>query len=89
MLIPQVLPDPLGRQADLQLVENHLAERLAAGPTAAFGSVKRLVVDGAADSLESQMERESRAIADAGRTADVREGIQAFFAKRAADFRGE
>jgi 2-(1,2-epoxy-1,2-dihydrophenyl)acetyl-CoA isomerase len=83
-LVNQVVPDER-----IPGAAEELAEKLAAGPTAAFGSVKRLVVDGAVDSLESQMEREARAIADAGRTADVREGIQAFFAKRAADFRGE
>ncbi|GIV03759.1 MAG: hypothetical protein KatS3mg015_2589 [Fimbriimonadales bacterium] len=35
------------------------AEHLATGPTRAFGAVKQVVLDGANDTLESQMEREA------------------------------
>jgi enoyl-CoA hydratase/carnithine racemase len=38
--------------------------------------------------LETQMEHERRAIATCGRTADFREGADAFFAKRPAKFYG-
>jgi 2-(1,2-epoxy-1,2-dihydrophenyl)acetyl-CoA isomerase len=65
-----------------------LAARLAAGPTVAFGAVKDLVSH-CHDSLESQMERETRRIADCARTADAREGIGAFIEKRKPAFRGE
>ena len=39
--------------------------------------------------LESQMERETRVIAEMAGTKDAREGIAAFVAKRKAAFRGE
>ncbi len=65
-----------------------LARKLAAGPTWAFGRVKELVMRSWAEDLESQMEFESQAIADAARTEDAAEGIAAFFQKRRANFRG-
>jgi 2-(1,2-epoxy-1,2-dihydrophenyl)acetyl-CoA isomerase len=66
-----------------------LAARLAAGPTEAFGLTKRLAQSTWVESLESQMELEGRAIADAARTADAREGVDAFFTKREAAFEGQ
>jgi 2-(1,2-epoxy-1,2-dihydrophenyl)acetyl-CoA isomerase len=65
-----------------------LARRLAEGPTAAFGSVKALLQSAASESLETQMERETQAIAAAGNSADGREGIRAFVAKRPPRFTG-
>ncbi len=65
-----------------------LARRLAAGPTRSFGAAKRLLIDNATAGLAEAMERESAAIAAAGRSADGREGIDAFLAKRAPEFRG-
>lgn len=65
-----------------------IAEKLAAGPTQAFGATKRLVRLSLGESLEGQMESESRAIADAARGVDGREGIEAFLAKRAPKFTG-
>ncbi len=66
-----------------------LARTLAGGPTEAYGIAKRLVLSTFVESLESQMEIEGRGIADAARTADAREGVDAFFAKRQASFKGE
>ena len=40
------------------------------------------------EDLESQMEFESQAIANAARTEDAAEGIAAFFEKRRANFSG-
>ncbi len=76
--------------ADDQLAQESegLARQLATGPTLAFGSVKRLLLSSANESLETQMEHEARAIADAARSSDAREGIEAFFAKRRAKFNG-
>lgn len=65
-----------------------MARELAQGPTLAFGSVKRLLLQSAGDHLESQMEREARCIADAARSADAREGIAAFLEKRTPRFVG-
>jgi 2-(1,2-epoxy-1,2-dihydrophenyl)acetyl-CoA isomerase len=65
-----------------------LARSLAQGPTATFGAAKRLLHDGWNQSLETQMEWESQAIAKAGGTADGKEGIAAFVEKRKAKFSG-
>jgi len=65
-----------------------LARKLAQGPTWAFGAAKELVLQSSSADLESQMEFESQAIANAARTRDAREGIAAFFARRRPDFRG-
>ena len=64
------------------------ATQLANGPTEAFGLVKKLVLASAGNTLETQMELESRAIADASRTADAKEGMAAFFEKRDPTFQG-
>jgi len=82
-LVNQVVaPDALAADAEA------LATRIAAGPTAAYGALKKLVVGSFGESLEAQMELEARAIADASRTADAQAGIRAFFDKRAAAFTG-
>jgi 2-(1,2-epoxy-1,2-dihydrophenyl)acetyl-CoA isomerase len=65
-----------------------LAAKLAAGPTRAFGGVKRLLQTGLADTLESQMEREARSILEMAGSADGIEGIGAFVAKRPPRFTG-
>jgi 2-(1,2-epoxy-1,2-dihydrophenyl)acetyl-CoA isomerase len=65
-----------------------VARQLAAGPTEAYGLVKKLVLESAGNGLETQMELESRAIADASRTDDAKEGMAAFFDKRDATFQG-
>jgi 2-(1,2-epoxy-1,2-dihydrophenyl)acetyl-CoA isomerase len=82
-LVTRVVPDEDLRDESLKL-----AAQLAAGPTRAFGSVKRLLLHSSGDHLESQMEVEARAIADAARSDDGKEGIAAFLAKRKADFVG-
>ena len=64
------------------------AASIARGPTAALGYAKKLLTLSAQNSLETQMEHERRAIAACGRTADFREGADAFFAKRPRKFQG-
>ena len=77
--------------ADDQLLPEalELAQRLASGPTRAFGEAKRLILGGATESLESQMDKEARAIAAMAASVDGREGVAAFIAKRPPQFRGE
>jgi len=72
---------------DDQLMEtaNMIAGRLAAGPTGAFGALKRLLAE-AEPGLEGQFARESRSIAVRSETAEAREGISAFLEKRAPKF---
>lgn len=76
-----VADDALAEEAE------KLARGLADGPTLAFGRVKDLVLQ-SSDSLETQMERETRVISDSARTADAKEGIRAFLEKRKAGFTG-
>ena len=83
-LVTEVVPAEL-----LAARAAELAGLLAQGPTATFGSAKRLLHSGWSQSLETQMELESRAIAEAGSTADGREGIAAFVGKRKAAFQGK
>ena len=67
-----------------------VARQLADGPTLAFGETKRLVADRHSNSLETQMELETRAICGLARTsADTKEGISAFTNKRKPVFKGK
>jgi 2-(1,2-epoxy-1,2-dihydrophenyl)acetyl-CoA isomerase len=77
--------------ADNQVLSTALeiAHKLAKGPTRSFGETKRLILTGATESLESQMERESRMIAVMAGSADGREGIDAFVTKRTPEFQGK
>lgn len=65
-----------------------LAERLAKGPTLAHGGVKKLLQMSLNDSLDSQMERETRSIVAMSTTEDGLEGVKAFVEKRKPDFKG-
>ena len=67
-----------------------LATQLASGPTAAYGECKRLLVDSLSNSLETQMELETRAIAGlACYSKDAKEGFRAFGEKRKPSFEGK
>ncbi len=82
-LVNQVVPD------DQVLPEAmKMAHHLANGPTLSFGETKRLILSGATENLESQMERESRAISAMAGSPDGREGVAAFIAKRTPKFKG-
>jgi 2-(1,2-epoxy-1,2-dihydrophenyl)acetyl-CoA isomerase len=77
--------------ADDQVLTSALtiAQQWAKGPTRSFGEAKRLILSGATESLESQMEKESRAIAAMAGSADGQEGLAAFIAKRSPRFQGK
>jgi 2-(1,2-epoxy-1,2-dihydrophenyl)acetyl-CoA isomerase len=82
-LITQVVTDD-----QLMTTAETLATQIANGPTPAFGSIKRLLQTTYGNGLETQMELETRNIADNLNTADGKEGIKAFLEKRAAVFKG-
>lgn len=82
-LVSKVVPD-----SDLLSEAGKLAASLAAGPTRAFGCVKRLLNESFAGTLETQMELESRGIVDMSKTRDGHEGISAFLERRRPAFTG-
>ncbi len=73
---------------DLLAEATALAARLAAGPTAAYRAVKRVLASAATDSLEDTLALEGRLQTRLGQTADHREAVEAFLAKRTPDFTG-
>lgn len=82
-LVNRVVP-----AAELIETVNALAAELAAGPTRAYGGVKKLLHMTLNDSLEGQMERESRLITEMATSADGMEGVRAFVEKRPPRFTG-
>ena len=65
-----------------------LAQRLAAGPTLAYGRMRRLMRRSFDSDLASQLDAEKDAFAGSAATNDFAEGMQAFFDKRPARFQG-
>jgi 2-(1,2-epoxy-1,2-dihydrophenyl)acetyl-CoA isomerase len=66
-----------------------IASTLAGSATQALGAARALLLQSLDSSLETQLEREARAIVAAGRSAESAEGLAAFVAKRKANFSGE
>lgn len=65
-----------------------VARELAAGPTRAFGAMRRMLRQSFETSLGAQLEAEMQSIVGASRSDDAREGIAAFAARRRPVFRG-
>ncbi|HYN93467.1 MAG TPA: enoyl-CoA hydratase-related protein [Pilimelia sp.] len=65
-----------------------LAARLAAGPTVAYGAIKRQLSIGGAGTLSDALAAEAQAQAICGATADHRSATTAFLAKRRPVFEG-
>jgi 2-(1,2-epoxy-1,2-dihydrophenyl)acetyl-CoA isomerase len=82
-IVTRVVPD-----TDVVIQAQSIAAELAAGPTRSFGAVKRLLYASANSTLDEQMELETETIADVARNEDSHEGITAFLAKRAPNFKG-
>ena len=66
-----------------------LAQRLAAMPTQALVATRHLLREGAARTLNQQLDAERDLQSAMGRTHDYFEGVTAFLEKRPAVFRGE
>lgn len=65
-----------------------LAQRIAAGPTRAYGHMKRLMRQSFEHDFSTQLDAERDAFVDCTRTADFTEGIAAFAGKRKPQFSG-
>jgi 2-(1,2-epoxy-1,2-dihydrophenyl)acetyl-CoA isomerase len=65
-----------------------LAAKLAAGPTLAYGAVRRMLRQSGETGLSDQLDAEKESIIAAARSDDAAEGIAAFMAKRRPQFHG-
>jgi 2-(1,2-epoxy-1,2-dihydrophenyl)acetyl-CoA isomerase len=74
--------------ADLAQEVAALADRLAAGPTVAYGAIRRCLGHSAGADLESSLDYEARMMALTGATEDHATAVEAFVAKQAPSFRG-
>jgi 2-(1,2-epoxy-1,2-dihydrophenyl)acetyl-CoA isomerase len=66
-----------------------IARQLAAGPTLAYGEIRRLLNSVTDQPLETQLELEAQALSRIARSADAREGLTAFAEKRKPRFIGQ
>jgi len=80
--------DEVVDDADLAGTVVALADRLAAGPTKAYGWIKASLQHGAQADLESTLEFEDRAQTECFASPDHLEAIQAFVQKRPPNFTG-
>ncbi|WIM12285.1 2-(1,2-epoxy-1,2-dihydrophenyl)acetyl-CoA isomerase PaaG [Enhydrobacter sp.] len=65
-----------------------LARRLASGPTLSYAAIKRAINAAATNTLDQQLDLERDSQRALGQSADFREGVAAFLAKRPAQFTG-
>lgn len=82
-LINRVVP-----AADLRSEALAMAQHLAQGPTLAYGRLKRLLRQSFDRDLPAQLDAERAAFVASTATADFKEGVSAFRAKRPPKFEG-
>jgi 2-(1,2-epoxy-1,2-dihydrophenyl)acetyl-CoA isomerase len=63
-----------------------LAHRIASGPKGAQAALKRLVDQASTGTIDTQLDAEREGFIKAAGTADFREGVAAFFERRAPHF---
>ncbi|GLZ43244.1 enoyl-CoA hydratase-related protein [Actinokineospora sp. NBRC 105648] len=83
-MVNQVVP-----AAELLSTTHALASRLAAGATTAYAKIKEAMLASAGGTLGEGLAVEGRTQAEAGASADHREGVAAFVAKRKPEFTGK
>jgi len=92
MTVEQALPMGLVNQVvpaeQLQQAANELAQRLARGPTRALGHMRRLMRESFDRDLPAQLRAEQTAFCECAASQDFRDGVQAFHARRPAQFNG-
>ena len=66
-----------------------IARRLAAGPTLSYAAIKQAINVASTSTLDQQLDLERAGQRELGRSADHREGVAAFLAKRAPVFGGK
>lgn len=82
-LVNRVLP-----AAELEAATHAFAQRLASGPTRAYGHMRRLMRGSFERDLAGALQAEAQCFEDCARGADLREGLAAFFERRAPQFHG-
>lgn len=75
--------------ADLLSEAMTFAQKLAAGPTASFGRIKRMMNATFSSDLDAQLALEHRMQIESGKGNDFKEGVSAFFEKRPPNFSGQ
>jgi 2-(1,2-epoxy-1,2-dihydrophenyl)acetyl-CoA isomerase len=78
----------VGSDDDVLATAWELATRLAAGPTVAYGQIKRQLLVGSSGTLDEALETEAKAQRTCGVTADHRSATAAFVAKKKPTFAG-
>lgn len=74
--------------ASLEAETRKLVERVAAGPTVAYGHLRRLIRASQHSDLGTQLDAEAAGFKACAGTADFKEGVSAFLEKRGASFEG-
>lgn len=78
-----VFPDELQAEARV------MAEQFAKGPTKALGGSKRLLLSAYSETMETQLDHETRGISAMMETHDGPHGLNAFLNKKKPEFRGK
>lgn len=82
------LVDRVVELADLQREALAFAQRLASGPTSAYGSLKKLLAHSLQTDLATQLEAEKASFLACTKSVDMQEGIRAFLGKDSTRFIG-
>jgi len=75
-------------EGELEFEAEKLAAKLAVGPTAAIGRIKRMLNASHSNDLNAQLALEHECQLESGRSDDFKEGVSAFFEKRPQNFTG-